>query len=161
MGLLRAGEEGEAGAGSVRSPGNRPAWQWGALAAASVSALALVGVAWSQTAQRFSAAGAQDNLCQDYALLKYALLSGSVASEGALRFRMARVARESQFASDEQQRDTLPARTTATNLEQLLRSPIATRADAVTYLRPVAVACGDTYRYYLFFEPRPEEGVTG
>lgn len=136
-------------------------WQWIALGVVALVALALVGAGWSATSQRYSGSAAQDHLCADYKLLKYALLSDSLASEGTIRFRMARVARESQFASDEEQPNALPARTAAANLERLLVSPIATKADAVTYVRPVAVSCGDTYRYYLYFEPRPQEGVTG
>lgn len=134
--------------------------RWGALAVVMVVAVSLVAFGWVNTSQRYSGAGARQNLCADYYQLKYALLSSSVVSEGTIRFRMARVAREAQFASTDAQRDTLPARTAAEDVARLVQSPVATRTNVLTYLRPVAVACGDTYRVYLNFEPRPQEGVT-
>lgn len=133
--------------------------RWWVLGVLMAMALSLVGVGWSATHQRYSSARAQENLCDDYFALKYALLSSSVLSEGTLRFRVARLAREARFASSAEQRDARPANTAAALLEEALTSPIVSRSDVYTRLRPVAVACGDPIRTYLNFEPRPQEDV--
>ncbi|MDQ1246456.1 MAG: hypothetical protein QG597_824 [Actinomycetota bacterium] len=115
--------------------------------------LALCGMAvalaagWHGTLARYSGAGAREALCPDYYSLKYAVVNPALEAKATLRFRTARLARDAQFASDAPQRDADAPSGAATRLEWVLRQASASTDDIFTNARPVAVACGDPWRF--------------
>lgn len=120
-----------------------------------VVAIVLVGLSTQAHAtwRRYSDTQAREHLCQDYALLRYALLSDSIGSSATVRYRASRVARQAQFASAAPQRDALPANTAAGALEELLSVPFANQVDFRTKVWPVAHACGAATRDYPYLGP--------
>ena len=113
------------------------------------SSLASLGVGWFSTMERYTGAPALAALCTDYRMLRYAVLGGTSASDGAIRLRAARVSREAQFASPKPQRDAPPASSAAAEIERVLHAPFAARADVITKLWPVAYSCGQPARDYF------------
>ena len=127
--------------------------RWWLLVVVLVGVFAALSVMALQNVSRYSGERARANLCDDYTLLRYALLSDSVASSGTVRFRASRVARQAQFASGAPQRDALPASSAADELSRLLAAPFASQLDFRTKVWPVAASCGLTTRDYPDFGP--------
>ena len=127
--------------------------RWWLLAVVVAAVLTALSVMALNTVGRYSGERARASLCDDYTLLRYALLSESVASAGTVRFRASRVARQAQFASDAPQRDALPVTAAAKDLSALLAAPFASRLDFRSKVWPVAASCGLTARDYPDFGP--------